>query len=235
MLSSLGLGFLIGLRHALEADHLAAVVSLATRGGTLRDHARRGALWGVGHTATLLILAGGSVLLGLAIPERAAHLLEACVGVMLLWLGASVLRRLRRGGLHFHGHRHADGELHWHAHAHHAQAGAAPGAQHAHDPHHHPHPQGLRALWVGAVHGLAGSASLVLLVVGATRSPLAALAYIGLFGLGSILGMIVLAGVVSLPLDASARGRTRLHQALCALAGVLSVALGARILWTFGA
>lgn len=226
----LALGFLIGLRHALEADHVAAVVSLATRGGTVRDHARQGALWGLGHTVTLVLLAGGCVLLGVALPESAERWFEAAVGAMLVLLGASVLVSMRSQGVHLHGHRHADGRVHFHAHRH------AAGLEHADDSHEHAHRRPpLRALAVGAVHGLAGSAAMVLMTASAARSPLEGLLYIAVFGLGSIAGMVSLAIVLAMPLRLSARRYAGLYRALCTLVGALSVGLGGKMVWDFAA
>ncbi len=227
MLSFLALGFLIGLRHALEPDHVAAVVSLSTRGGTLRDHARNGAWWGVGHALTLLVLAGACVVFGLVIPERTERLLEGAVGVMLVWLGVSVFARMRRIGLHVHGHVHADGTAHVHAHGH---------PRSARDEHEHEHERwhprsSLRTVGIGAVHGLAGSAALVLLVGSTAQSPTLGMAYIGLFGVGAIVGMMLLAATISLPLGFSARRMTRVYRWACAAVGVFSVVLGLRSIW----
>lgn len=224
MLTFLALGFLIGLRHALEPDHVAAVVSLSTRGGTLRDHARSGALWGLGHALTLLVLAGSCVVFGLVIPERAGRLLEGAVGVMLVVLGIQVLVRLRRSGIHVHPHTHDDGTTHVHAHGH----ARAAGGVHAHA---HPRPP-LRTLGVGALHGLAGSSALVLLVGSAAASPALALAYVLLFGLGAVVGMTVLAATVALPMGFTTRRRSGLHDWLCAATGAFSIVLGLRIAWT---
>jgi hypothetical protein len=187
-------------------------------------------MWGLGHAATLLLLAGGCILFGFAIPERTGALLEAAVGLMLVGLGLSVFLRMRRGHLHLHGHVHADGTAHLHVHSH------APGALHATDGHAHGHPRGsLRALLVGAVHGLAGSAALVLLVGSAARTPLVGLAYVALFGLGAVVGMMLLAATIALPLGYSARRRIGLHRLLCAGAGAFSVALGLQLVWSFAA
>jgi ABC-type nickel/cobalt efflux system permease component RcnA len=227
VLSFLVLGFLIGLRHALEPDHVAAVVSLSTRGGTLRDHARSGVLWGVGHALTLLLLAGSCVVFGIVIPDRAGRILEGAVGVMLVVLGVSVFLRMRRGGVHIHGHVHEDGQAHFHAHSHAARV------EHRRDAHEHLHrPLVLRTLIVGAVHGLAGSSALVLLVGSAARTPALGLAYIALFGLGAIVGMMLLAATLALPLGFSARRRTGVYRALCAGAGAFSVVLGVHLVWS---
>lgn len=222
-LSFLALGFVIGIRHAMEADHVAAVVSLATRGGTIARQARQGALWGLGHTATLLLLGGACVLLGVSVPHEAERWLEAAVGVMLVVLGVSVFVRLRRQGIHFHSHAHEGGPTHFHAHRH----------DHAAD-HEHAHPRvPLQALLVGAVHGLAGSGALVLVVAQTARTPALGLVCIALFGLGSVLGMMSLAAAIALPLNAAERLRGRFHQVLCGSAGAFSVLLGARMLLQF--
>src|SRR5258708_35938753 len=116
MISLLLLGLVLGMRHALEADHLAAVASLATRSKGTRGRVLQGAVWGLGHTLTLLAVGGACLLLRAAISERVAAALEAAVGGKLLRLGPDVLRRMRRRRVHLHVHRHADGTLHLHAH-----------------------------------------------------------------------------------------------------------------------
>jgi ABC-type nickel/cobalt efflux system permease component RcnA len=223
-ISLLLLGLLLGLRHALEADHLAAVASLATRSKSLRSTVLQGISWGLGHTLTLLAVGALCLLLRASIPDRLAGALEGAVGVMLLLLGADVLRRLRRGRVHVHPHHHADGTLHFHVHSH------APGE--AHDPHHHHHAHGLsrRALLVGLVHGLAGSAALLLVTVSTISSFWLGVAYIAVFGIGSILGMAALAAIISLPLLGSARF-AGWSKALEAVVGVSTILIGAWVLY----
>ena len=228
MKSILILGLLMGMRHAMEADHLAAVASLATRSRGVRSTVLRGAVWGLGHTLSLALAGGLCLLLGMAIPERVARMLELAVGVMLLGLGAEVLWRLRRRRIHVHVHRHGDGTVHLHAHGH------AP--QEAHDPghHHHPHPEGFpgRALAVGMVHGLAGSAALVLMTVSGVGSPGLGLVYIGLFGAGSILGMAALSAVIALPLRGAARLLTGMINSLEMVIGLSTIGIGMWVLYT---
>lgn len=223
-ISLLLLGLLLGLRHALEADHLAAVASLATRSKSLRSTVLQGVSWGFGHTLTLLVVGGLCLLLRASIPERLAGALEGAVGVMLLFLGADVLRRLRRSRVHVHTHRHGDGTLHFHVHRH------APGE--AHDPHHHEHAHGLsrRALLVGLVHGLAGSAALLLVTVTTISSVWLGVAYIAVFGIGSILGMAALSVIIGLPLQ----GPSRLagwSKGLEAVIGVSTILIGVWMLY----
>jgi MFS family permease len=226
MLSIFLFGFVMGVRHAFEADHLAAVASLATGRRGLRSGLVQGAAWGLGHTLTLLLVGGACLVLGQAVPARWATGLEALVGVMLLALGADVLRRSRRQRVHVHVHGHDDGTRHWHAHRHEPAA--------AHDPtrHEHAHPRHLtlRALAVGLVHGLAGSAALFLLTLQVVPSPGLGLAYIALFGAGSILGMALLGAVIMVPLRAASPLLTRLQGGLEAAVGLATIAIGLRIL-----
>jgi hypothetical protein len=218
----------MGLGHlALEPDHVAAVVSLSARGGTPKDYAQSGLVWGMGHALTLLLLAGGCLVFGLAISESLGRHLEGLVGVMLDWLGVSVFLRMKRGGTHFHAHRHADGVTHIHAHGH------APHVAHAHNSHGRTHqPLTARTVLVGAVHGLAASSALVLLVGSTAKTPALGIAYIALFGLGATVGMMLLAATIAPPKGFSARHRTALYQLLCAGTGVFSVGLGAYVVWT---
>lgn len=236
-------GFLLGLKHATEADHLAAVATLATRSGTWRDALRQGAAWGIGHTVTLLLLGGAMLTLGHEIPDRLGQALEFCVGVMLVLLGLDVLRRLRQQRVHFHAHAHGDGDVHLHAHRHaEATLSAAsvvpvfskrlfvPAADRDHRTQAHAHAHAAlsprRAMLVGTMHGLAGSAALIVLSVGAAPSVAMGLVYILVFGVGSILGMALLSVAIAVPLRASAGALTGLHSGLTAAVGLLSCALG---------
>ena len=229
MISIFTLGFAMGVRHAFEADHLAAMATLATRSPGTRAGLLQGAAWGLGHTLTLLLVGGTCLLLGAAVPERWAAGLELVVGFMLLALGLDTLRRMRRARIHAHVHAHGDGSTHWHVHRHQAATPDGPTA------HEHPHPRpGFpgRALAVGLVHGLAGSAALFLLTLQTVGSFWPGLAYIALFGLGSILGMASLSAVIAVPLRATARRLARAQVAIEALVGVATTAVGVRVIWT---
>lgn len=229
-LTLLLLGFVIGMRHAVESDHVAAVASLATRSRSVADTIRQGAAWGLGHTITLLLFGSVVLVLNLVMPERMVQVLEFLVGVMLLGLGFDVLRRLIQERIHFHLHRHHDGEVHFHAHSHADEV--------AHDPgrHVHEHPQGFpfRALFVGLMHGMAGSAALILLTLQTVKSPLLGLLYIVLFGIGSMLGMALLSVIIAIPLRYSARGMTWLHNGLQAAIGVATLGIGAMLVYRIG-
>jgi ABC-type nickel/cobalt efflux system permease component RcnA len=220
MLGLLVLGFLIGMRHALDADHVAAVSSLATRSASPRECVKQGVFWGLGHALTLFLFGSVVLLLNRALPERLATGLELAVGVMLVLLGADVLRRLAKERVHFHLHQHRDGVRHFHGHSH---AGDS-----EHRDHEHRHSKGfpLRALVVGLVHGMAGSAALILLTLGNVPSPAAGLLYMLLFGLGSIAGMALLSAVIAVPLRYTADGLARLHAFLHGAIGLATVAIG---------
>src|SRR3979490_507202 len=158
MFGILGLGFLLGMQHALEADHIAAVSSIAVRRTQIGDIVKHGLTWGLGHTLTLFAFAGAAILLGHALPEHFARPVETAVGIMLVGLGAHVLWRLWRDRVHFHKHGHGDGTVHIHAHSH-----AGETVAHVSAPHAHGHGFRWRTLLVGLMHGMAGSAALLVL------------------------------------------------------------------------
>jgi hypothetical protein len=222
MFGILGLGFLLGMQHALEADHIAAVSSIAARRTHVSDIVKHGLTWGLGHTLTLFAFAGAAILLGRAIPEHLARPLETAVGIMLLGLGAHVLWRLWRDRVHFHSHGHGDGTVHIHAHSH-----AGETVAHARAAHAHAHGFRWRTLLVGLMHGMAGSAALLVLAVSQASSAAVALGYIALFGIGSMIGMGALSAVIAVPLAVSARWLTWTNSGLQASVGVITVAIGA--------
>ena len=222
------LGFLIGLRHALEADHLAAVATLVSRSPEAREAWPLGALWGLGHTATLFIVGGVVMALSSAIPEDISRYIEMAVGVMLIILGADVFYRVVRDRVHFHGHRHTEGLTHFHAHSHAFEAKAD------HDPaaHRHRHRRmRIRATLVGVMHGLAGSAALVILSAKAAPTYIGGLIYIAVFGAGSIAGMAAMSVIIAAPMAFAARSLTWTFNGLKGAVGLGTIALGAFIIY----
>jgi hypothetical protein len=223
MFAILGLGFLLGMQHALEADHIAAVSSIAARRTEVGDIVKHGLTWGLGHTLTLFAFAGAAILLGHAIPERLAQPMETAVGIMLVGLGAHVLWRLWRDRVHFHRHGHGDGTVHIHAHSHFNES-----VPHARAVHEHAHGFRWRTLLVGLMHGMAGSAALLLLTVSKASSPAVGLGYVALFGIGSMIGMGALSSVIAVPLAVSARWLTWANSGLQGAVGIVTIAIGVR-------
>jgi high-affinity nickel permease len=221
MLGIIGLGFLLGMQHALEADHVAAVSSIAARRNSVTDIVKHGLTWGLGHTVTLFAFAGAALALGHAIPDSLARPIETAVGVMLLGLGGHVLWRLWRDRVHFHKHRHEDGTAHMHAHSH-----AGETAAHARVPHSHAHGFRWRTLLVGLMHGMAGSAALLVLTVAQAPNVAVGLGYVALFGIGSMIGMGALSTVIAVPLALSARWLTWANQGLQGAVGLITMAIG---------
>ncbi|MDO9061612.1 MAG: urease accessory protein [Bradyrhizobium sp.] len=221
MFGILGLGFLLGMQHALEADHIAAVSSIAARRSHVGDIVRHGLTWGLGHTLTLFVFAGAAIWLGRVIPEHVARPLETAVGIMLVGLGAHVLWRLWRDRVHFHRHGHDDGTVHIHAHSH-----AGETRPHVRAPHAHAHGFRWRTLLVGLMHGMAGSAALLVLAVSQAASPAVGLGYVALFGIGSMFGMAALSTVIAVPLVVSARSLTWANRGLQGAVGVVTIAIG---------
>ncbi len=225
MISLLLLGFLIGLRHALEADHIAAIATLSTQTPSLSASAalKQGAAWGLGHTLTLFIFGSIVLLNDTKIAESLALKLELAVGCMLLLLGLDLIRRVIRGRMHIHAHQHADGLHHIHLHS------------HANQPkHHHPHTSPLlplKALFIGLMHGMAGSAALIVLTLNTVQTPLLGLLYIALFGIGSMLGMALLSFAIAIPLRRSATGLSRLHNGLQLVIGLATALLGSQLIF----
>ncbi len=198
----LGFGFLLGLRHALDADHLVAVGTMLSGRAGAREAAMISGMWGLGHTVALLIAGSAVVLLRPRIPPFVSPILETCVAAMILGLGLNLLLTARRrGGVRIHGHRHSHGVVeHWHPHVHFGDE-PEPGPAG-----HHPIRAARRPFLVGMMHGLAGSASLVMLVLAELRSPLTGMIYLGVFGIGSMIGMVTLGLAFALPY-AMLRGR----------------------------
>src|ERR1051325_10353627 len=184
LLSLLALGFVLGLKHALDADHLAAVSTIATERRSLIGSSFIGALWGLGHTVSLLIAGVLVILFHFEIGERTSKALEFCVGVMLVVLGTNALRKLVHSErIHMHPHEH---DQYWHVHPHfHGKQADRPHT-------HHGLKLGARPLIIGMVHGMAGGAALALVGVPASSSPVSRGFYIVVFGIGSTGGMMIM-------------------------------------------
>jgi hypothetical protein len=224
--STLTLGFVLGLRHALDADHLAAVSTFVSEERNVLRSTLVGVSWGMGHTAALLVFGLGVAVFRLALTPRLSQFLEFLVGLMLIFLGGNVLLRLYRGGaLHAHHHEH-DGVEHTHLHMHVGKT------EHQHQ--HRTLRLGGRPFVVGVVHGLAGTAALMMLVVGALPSLLLAAGYILIFGVGSIGGMAAMSLIMSAPMVLAVERLELVERLIRLAAGLFSLGFGGYLAWEVG-
>jgi len=243
-------GFLLGMRHATDADHVIAVTTIVSRERSIGLAALIGSLWGVGHTVTIGAVGGASLLLGIVIPPRVGLTMEFSVAVMLVLLGvlnlSGILRWLRAGlsvdgrGHLAHSRPHAYGDyVHTHPH------GPEP-ADHGHADDGTRQGrldrtlgrlglyQTMRPLIVGAVHGLAGSAAVALLVLATIRDPRWALAYVLVFGLGTVAGMMLITTAIAVPFAYTAARFPRLNHHLGVASGLLSLGFGLVLAYEIG-
>jgi high-affinity nickel-transport protein len=241
------LGFFLGVRHATDPDHVIAVTTIVSRQRTAGGAAAIGALWGVGHTLTIMVVGTGIILLGWVIPPRMGLSLELSVGVMLIVLGlmnlTGALQRVTESGTapaKVHAHPHPHGEyVHTHV--------------HGHEPESHPHApdqtplsrldrwfgglglyQLVRPLVVGVVHGLAGSAAVALLVLTTIGNTGWAILYLLVFGVGTIAGMMLITAAIAWPFAYGGRRFTRLHAGLRVASGVISLVVGVALAYRIG-
>lgn len=246
LLPILVLGFVLGMRHATDADHVVAVTTIVSRNRSARGAALIGLAWGLGHTLTIFLVGGAIILFEWVIPARVGLSMEFAVALMLIVLGlitlAGVLRTVGSVGpeapRHVHAHGHGD-YVHTHA--------------HGHDPESHPHRPDqtpvawldrhlgtsggyrlLRPLVIGVVHGLAGSAAVALLVLATIKSPSWAVVYLVVFGVGTMVGMALITAAIAVPFAWSAGRFERVSRGLRLASGLVSVGLGVFIAYRIG-
>lgn len=246
----LALGFMLGVRHATDPDHVVAVTTIVTGQRSVRRAALVGAAWGVGHTLTIFLVGGAIILFKWAIPPRLGLGMELAVAIMLIVLGIAnvtgTVRWIRRqqampvtkSEIHSHAHSHGD-----YVHSH----------PHAHSPEAHPHADDatplaqidrrlasaapyrlVRPLVVGVVHGLAGSAAVALLVLAAIKTPIWSLAYLLIFGVGTIAGMMMITAAISVPFALGGAHFARLERSLRVASGLISLAFGLVVAYQIG-
>ena len=241
------LGFLLGVRHATDADHVIAVSTIVTRQQTLRGGMVIGGLWGVGHTLTIVIVGGAILVFRIVIPPALGLTMEMTVALMLVGLGlwnlTAVVQRVREeigpnAERHVHPHQHGD-YVHTHRHGHGALA-------HGHRDDRTPQAwldrhlaglglyQLLRPLVVGLVHGLAGSAAVALLVLAAIGDAHWAVAYLLLFGVGTIVGMMLITLIVAAPMTCASGRLAHMQRHLRLASGLLSLAFGLFLVYQIG-
>lgn len=246
------LGLLLGMNHATDPDHVIAVTTILSRERRMITAARIGVIWGLGHTATVLAVGAAIILLKITIPARVGLAMEMAVAIVLILLGLSSVRDLVRSLLRkivddggepaqvvVHSHRHSHGGLaHNHPHAHeYAYEGLA---ETAHD-HLFMTPAAtvsrrplLRSFSVGLVHGMAGSAAIALLALGAIPYPTWAVVYLTIFCVGTIIGMLLITTALGAPFVFAAARMNKLHHGLQTGAGLLSFVFGVVVAWQIG-
>src|SRR5256714_9224221 len=250
-LAILAIGFFLGMRHATDPDHVVAISTIVSRERSIYKSALVGALWGIGHTLTIVIVGAAIILFGLAIPPRVGLSMELCVGLMLILLGLLNLTGAMKwmsekfspahptiSGEHAHLHEHgAKIHFHWHSHSpetgHHGESVAPPkwlsnpfarlGLY-----------QTFRPLLVGIVHGLAGSAAVALLVLSTIRAADWAVFYLLVFGLGTVAGMMLITMAIALPFSAAGSRFAWLNGGLMTFSGLVSLAFGLFVCYRIG-
>lgn len=219
LLSILAFGFLLGMRHATDVDHVVAVTTIMRRERSVGAAAAIGALWGLGHFFTLVLVGGALVIFRFAIPPHIGLTMEMAVALMLIVLGAlnasDAFRRIERAARHESGHVHGE---------HRGPAFEADGDV----------GRIVRPLIVGVVHGLAGSAAIALLVLTTIRDMGSALGYLAVFGTGTIAGMMLLTTAVAMPIAAATRRFASFDPILARATGLVSIALGAYLCYRVG-
>lgn len=204
------LGFLLGLKHATDTDHIVAMSTFVSQTKSLKKSSLSGVLWGLGHTLTLFVIGGLILLFKITVSKKVALGLELPVGIMLIFLGIRLIINTSKQKNHSHAHASDDGVSHKHLHSHQNSKS-----------HRHIH----QSFWMGLVHGLAGSAALVLLVLGTTHSTLQGLVFILIFGVGSILGMLLISTLISVPVLLTSHFE-KFDHGLQLAAGAISILVG---------
>lgn len=220
----LSMSFLLGIKHAIEPDHMIAVSTIASQTKSLWRSTLAGVFWGIGHTVTLLIVGIILIVVKGQIPTSVALSLEFVVGIMLVYLGVSSILALKKEKIHAHIHEHQEGYDHNHFHGH----KEIQEHQHAHKKVSY-----YKSLAIGIVHGLAGSAAMVLLTMETVKSVGEAIVYIGIFGVGTIVGMLLSTTVIGLPFVLTANSM-KMNQGMTRLVGLISVCFGFYYMYSIG-
>jgi sulfite exporter TauE/SafE len=206
LLSVLALGFILGIKHAIEPDHVIAVSTIASQSKKLWNASLAGVFWGIGHTATLFIIGIILILLKGEIPEKWAMSLEFLVGIMLVYLGIKSIFSFKNIHIHHHQHDHK---------------------------HQHKKTTYLQSMLIGLVHGLAGSGAMVLLTMSTVKSIGEAAIYILIFGAGTVIGMLFFTTIIGIPFVLSKKSKT-ISRPLGIVTGVISTVFGVYYMYNLG-
>ncbi len=220
-LTVLSIGFIVGIKHAMEPDHVIAVSTIASHTKKLGKASLAGIFWGSGHTLTLLLVGMLLIWMKGAIPETWAMSLEFIVGIMLVYLGLTSILSFRKRSIHLRRHEH-DGNVH-----HHLQAIGY------RDTHEGNKASFAKSAIIGMVHGLAGSAAMVLLTMSTVQTEWEGLLYILVFGAGTIVGMLICTTIIGIPFVLSAKNIS-LNAALTRITGLISIAFGCYYMYNLG-
>ena len=205
LFSILALGFLLGMRHATDSDHVIAVTTIVSQQRKVSSAALTGISWGIGHSITLLIVGAAIILFGVVVPERLGMSLEFCVALMLVLLGLLNLGGFRRSRSEAHEHSHRHGFY-----------------------------LRFRPVVIGAVHGLAGSAAVALLVLPVIRDPVWAILYLLIFAAGTIAGMMLITAMIAVPITYSANRFQSFNCHISTATGAFSMAFGLFLVYQIG-
>ena len=224
MMTSLTLGFTIGLMHAFDPDHVVTMSTMVSRERSIRRSSLLGAMWGLGHTTSLALVGLAVLALQLTIPPSLSKGMEFAVAMMIVALGGHLIwRTTKECGLHRHTHSH-DGPAHAHVHFH---------SKHDRTDHHHHVPRSnSKTFAIGIIHGLAGSAALTLAVMATMTSTIQGVLYILIFGLGSIGGMFLMSAIMSMPFAFLGKWVSGWQRPAQGMIGMLAVSFGLYFAWS---
>ena len=201
VLSIVSLGFFLGIRHATDPDHVVAITTIVSRERSVKRAALSGALWGFGHTVTIVLVGGAIILFNVVIPARLGLLMELSVGLMLVVLGVMNVTGTTQAPTNWLSRTRASVT---------------------------------RPLAVGIVHGLAGSAAVALLVLTTIQTPAWAVAYLLVFGLGTVLGMVLVTTLMAMPFAYTSRQFSTTNRRLQLATGVISIGFGVLLTYKIG-
>lgn len=229
----ISLGFFLGLKHALDADHLIAISTIVSQTKDWKQASKAGIIWGLGHTAALLFLGIFVIAFQFKVSDKLALILEFLVGIMLVYLGVVLfLKIIRNASFHFHEHTHGS-YRHFHPHFHTRDEIQTHDSTNRNNWHHDPKFKG-RSLVIGMVHGFAGSAALMLMVLATISSKIMAVVYIAIFGIGSVGGMMLMSALLSIPFLVTHKRYESWFKYIQLTAAVVSILFGCFLMYEIG-